>query len=172
MLRLDDHFPANAPRLAHIRQVVALAHRLEHRKSFGGRLIAAAVYHDIGYAPDLAATGFHPVDGAVLAKTHGLDAGTVDAVLHHSGARSLAVMTRPDLLCHYGARCRMMETELSRALTFCDNRSGPLGEPLSLDARAADIRRRHAAAPAILAVLETSMPRFCAIDAEFRALLD
>jgi len=27
-------------------------------------LIAAAVLHDIGYAPGLAGTGFHPLDGA------------------------------------------------------------------------------------------------------------
>ena len=27
-------------------------------------LEAAAVLHDIGYAPDLAKTGFHPLDGA------------------------------------------------------------------------------------------------------------
>ncbi|WP_435878530.1 HD domain-containing protein [Streptomyces halstedii] len=29
-----------------------------------GLLVAAATLHDVGYAPQLAATGFHPLDGA------------------------------------------------------------------------------------------------------------
>jgi hypothetical protein len=27
-------------------------------------LVAAAILHDVGYAPDLATTGFHPLDAA------------------------------------------------------------------------------------------------------------
>jgi len=30
----------------------------------GELLVAAALLHDIGYAPDLVDTGFHPIDGA------------------------------------------------------------------------------------------------------------
>jgi hypothetical protein len=30
----------------------------------GDLLVSAALLHDIGYAPDLAMTGFHPLDGA------------------------------------------------------------------------------------------------------------
>ena len=51
-------------RWAHVQAVAARAASLP----FGGAdrelLVAAAYLHDIGYAPELAATGFHPLDGA------------------------------------------------------------------------------------------------------------
>lgn len=48
-------------------------------------LIAAAWLHDVGYAPSLAVTGFHPLHGAryVRALGHERIAGLV---AHHSGA--------------------------------------------------------------------------------------
>lgn len=167
----EDHFPADAARLAHIRQVIELARALEARRGFGGRLIAAALYHDLGYAPEFAQTGFHPVDSAVLARADGLDPVVTDAVLHHSGARTLAELSRPDVLAAYGPVCRMMDTELSRALTFCDNHTGPNGERFTLSERLAEIRQRHAARPAILAVLDRHMPQFLSIEAEFLPLM-
>ena len=37
-------------------------------------LASAAILHDVGYAPRLAATGFHPLDGArFLRDVHGAD---------------------------------------------------------------------------------------------------
>lgn len=172
MRRPEDWFAPDNDRLAHIQQVIRTAQAIEARRSFAGRLIAAATYHDIGYAPSLATTGFHPVDGAETARKDGFDGEIVDAVLHHSGARGLASRSRPDLMHMYGPDCRMTETALSRALTFCDNRSGPRGESLSLAARIADIRVRHAGNAAILDTTEAYLPVFEAIDAEFAPLLD
>lgn len=40
----------------------------------GDLLVAAATLHDVGYAPRLAVTGFHPLDGArFLRDEHGAD---------------------------------------------------------------------------------------------------
>ncbi|KHQ54737.1 HD domain-containing protein [Mameliella alba] len=167
----EDWFPPDAPRLAHIRQVMRVAQVVEARQDFGGRLVIAVAYHDIGYARAFAETGFHPVDGAILARADGCDAEVVDAVLHHSGARGLCLRTRPDLAGHYGPACRMMDTRLSRALTFCDNRSGPNGEALTLAERIADIRQRHAGNPALLETTANYLPLFERIDAEFAPLL-
>ncbi|WP_420326720.1 HD domain-containing protein [Mameliella sp.] len=167
----EDWFPPDAPRLAHIRRVMELARRVEARQDFGGRLVIAAAYHDIGYAETFAKTGFHPVDGAILARSDGCGAEVVDAVLHHSGARGLCLRTRPDLAGHYGPTCRMMDTALSRALTFCDNRSGPNGETLTLSQRIADIRQRHAGNPALLETTADHLPLFERIDVEFAPLL-
>ncbi|MBW4983244.1 hypothetical protein KZZ07_11885 [Mameliella sp. CS4] len=167
----EDWFPPDAPRLAHIQQVMRTARIVEARQEFGGRLVIAAAYHDIGYAEAFAVTGFHPVDGAVLARADGCDAGVVDAVLHHSGARGLCLRMRPDLAGRYGPTCRMMDTALSRALTFCDNRSGPNGEALTLAERIADIRWRHAGNPALLETTADYLPLFERIDAEFARLL-
>lgn len=50
-------------------------------------LEAAAVLHDIGYAPDLAKTGFHPLDGArYLRDVAHADKRIVRPVAHHSCA--------------------------------------------------------------------------------------
>lgn len=50
-------------------------------------LEAAAVLHDIGYAPDLAKTGFHPLDGArYLRDIANADERVVHLVAHHSCA--------------------------------------------------------------------------------------
>jgi putative nucleotidyltransferase with HDIG domain len=49
-------------------------------------LAAAAILHDIGYAPDLVDTGFHPVDGARYLRRLGADERVVSLVAHHSCA--------------------------------------------------------------------------------------
>jgi HD superfamily phosphodiesterase len=52
-----------------------------------GLLRAAAVLHDVGYAPRLATTGFHPLDGArFLRDVHGGDERLVRLVANHSFA--------------------------------------------------------------------------------------
>ena len=50
-------------------------------------IVAAAWLHDIGYAPDLADTEFHPIDGAAYLVNHQpqLD-NLVGLVAHHTGA--------------------------------------------------------------------------------------
>src|SRR3954468_23931874 len=49
-------------------------------------LIAAAYVHDIGYAPELEETGFHPLDGARWLRSQGQER-LACVVAHHSGAR-------------------------------------------------------------------------------------
>jgi len=59
-----------ARRLGHVRGVAAAAERLVSRIDplEADALIAAAWLHDVGYAPSLRATGFHPVDGAAFVR--------------------------------------------------------------------------------------------------------
>jgi HD superfamily phosphodiesterase len=52
----------------------------------GKLLIAAALVHDIGYAPDVANTGFHPLDGARYLRGVGGPDRLVNPVAHHSCA--------------------------------------------------------------------------------------
>jgi HD superfamily phosphodiesterase len=65
-----------------------LAAHLAHEE--GTVLLAAAWLHDIGYAPALAANGFHPLDGAHHLADTGADPRLVALVAHHSAARSEA----------------------------------------------------------------------------------
>jgi HD superfamily phosphodiesterase len=48
-------------------------------------LVAAAYLHDIGYAPELADTGFHAVDGARFVRSAGYER-LAGLVAYHSGA--------------------------------------------------------------------------------------
>jgi hypothetical protein len=169
--RPEQHFEATSTRLAHIQRVVANAEIVESRETFGGRLILAAAYHDIGYAPDLAVTRFHPVDSALIATADGLPPTVVEAVLHHTGAHGEASRARPDLLIHYPTGCEMMSSYLSRALTFCDLHAGPDGEACTVAQRLADIRHRHAENTALLDNIAAHEGRFLEIDCEFGHLL-
>src|SRR5690349_9851051 len=49
-------------------------------------LAAAAWLHDVGYAPDLAVTGFHPLDGARWLRSLNFDGRVAALVAHHSCA--------------------------------------------------------------------------------------
>jgi hypothetical protein len=91
-------------------------------------LVAAAWLHDIGYAPRLRDTGFHPIDGA----RH--------LVAHHSGARFVASILHLD---------RQLEAypfsqdAVSDALTVADQTIGPKGQAMTLDERMSDMLKRH-----------------------------
>ncbi len=54
-------------------------------------LLAAAWLHDIGYAPTLRKTGFHPLDGGLYLRDHKWDQRLTALVAHHSGARFVPV---------------------------------------------------------------------------------
>lgn len=74
-------------RWAHVAAVGAAAERIAPAFGPDGEtLIAAAFLHDIGYAPEIAATGFHRLDGARFVRAHG-EERIARIVAHHSGAR-------------------------------------------------------------------------------------
>lgn len=77
-----------ATRLAHVRGVAAAADRLVSRIDplEADALIAAAWLHDVGYAPSLRATGFHPVDGAAFVRAEHFPPVVVSLVAYHTGA--------------------------------------------------------------------------------------
>ena len=50
-------------------------------------VVAAAWLHDVGYAPVLEDTGFHPVDGARFLRRQGWPDQVVNLVAHHSCSR-------------------------------------------------------------------------------------
>src|SRR6476646_1657594 len=53
-------------------------------------LVASAWLHDIGYAPALRQTGFHPLDGATYLRQEGWPDDVCALVAHHSGSRFVA----------------------------------------------------------------------------------
>ncbi|MFJ8336043.1 HD domain-containing protein [Streptomyces sp. NPDC094437] len=104
-------------------------------------LEAAAVLHDIGYAPDLAKTGFHPLDGArYLRDVVDADARVVNLVAHHScswlEADARGMRDELEEFPHEGAH-------LDDALCYCDMNTTPDGTPTNPIDRINEITGRY-----------------------------
>jgi hypothetical protein len=103
-------------------------------------LVAAAWLHDIGYAPGLRDTGFHPIDGARYLRTIGWPPAICNLVAHHSGARFVArVLQLDSQLDPYP----FSQNALSDALTVADQTTGPRGQAMTVDERMSDMLKRH-----------------------------
>lgn len=106
-------------------------------------LVAAAWLHDIGYAPALAATGFHPLDGARHLRETGWPEEVVALVAHHSGARFLAEVKGLGSALSEFDDPRGWEGPLADALVWADQTTSPQGHPVGVDERLAEARARH-----------------------------
>ncbi|MGY4963880.1 HD domain-containing protein [Streptomyces sp. 900105245] len=104
-------------------------------------LEAAAVLHDIGYAPDLAKTGFHPLDGARYLRSVDADERVVRLVAHHSCAwmEAEARGLREELEAEFPRE----EENLADALCFCDMNTTPDGTPTNPVDRINEIAGRY-----------------------------
>jgi hypothetical protein len=130
-------------RWAHVQGVAAQARSLAPVIGADADLLEAAAWlHDIGYAPGLAVTGFHPLDGArYLRDTQHAGAMLYRLVAHHTCAiieaeeRGLA-----DVL---SLEFEPAPHALSSVLTYCDITTSPDGEHVSADRRLAEIQQRY-----------------------------
>ncbi|MFH8617940.1 HD domain-containing protein [Streptomyces sp. NPDC017979] len=105
-------------------------------------LEASAVLHDIGYAPSIATTGFHPLDGArFLRHTEHADERVVSLVAHHS----CAVLEAEERGLQHDLETEFAQErlELRDALTFCDMTTTPYGQLTTPTARLAEIVQRY-----------------------------
>ena len=130
-------------RWAHVQGVAARARSLAPVLGDDADLLEAAAWlHDIGYAPGLAVTGLHALDGArYLRDAQHADAMLCRLVAHHSCAiveadeRGLA-----DVL---SLEFEPAPYVLSSVLTCCDMTTSPDGELVPVDRRLAEIHDRY-----------------------------
>ena len=130
-------------RWAHVQGVAARARSLPPVLGADADLLHAAAWlHDIGYAPGLAVTGLHALDGARhLRDAHQADAMLCRLVAHHScaiveaGERGLA-----DVL---ALEFEPAPYVLSSVLTCCDMTTSPDGELVPVEGRLAEIHQRY-----------------------------
>jgi predicted hydrolase (HD superfamily) len=130
-------------RWAHVQGVANRARSLAPVLGADADLLEAAAWvHDIGYAPGLAATGLHQLDGArYLRDAQHADAMLCRLVAHHScavieaGERGLA-----DVL---SSEFDPAPDALSSVLTCCDMTTSPDGQAVPVDRRLAEIHRRY-----------------------------
>jgi hypothetical protein len=103
-------------------------------------LIAAAWLHDIGYAPAVQETGFHPLDGGLYLRRAGWDERVVCLVAHHSGARFVPVERGFEVMM---AEFDFEDSPVSDALTYADQTVGPHGRRMTVPYRIAEAITRH-----------------------------
>ncbi|ROR45838.1 HD domain-containing protein [Kitasatospora cineracea] len=159
-------------RWAHTRGVADRAVRLEGilgRRS--GLLVRAALLHDVGYAPRLAATGFHPLDGArFLRDVHGADDQLTRLVANHSFALLEAEERghREAL----EAEFPLLEDQLLvDALVWCDMTTTPDGALTTAEARVVEILGRYGAESVVGRFVRRASPEIFAAVARVEAAL-
>jgi HD superfamily phosphodiesterase len=132
-------------------RLVAGALRLRHDTDV---LVAAAYLHDVGYAPAVRRSGFHPLDGAMYLRALGHER-LARLVAYHSGARWEAEMRglAQDLTAFDGEA-----SVVADALTYCDMTTGPSGDPVTLDERLDDVERRPGSGSLVMEALRRAQP--------------
>ncbi len=143
-------------RWRHVRAVADKAVRIRRLvEPDGDLLVAAALLHDIGYAPDVVRIGFHPVDGARYLASIGAPDRLVGLVAHHTCARveaELRGMTA-ELAAFADER-----TPLRDALWYCDLTIGPDGESLTVTDRLAEVEQRYGPEDVVTRFIRTARP--------------
>ena len=117
-------------------------------------LVAAGYLHDIGYAPDLAITGFHALDGArhLRGVGHGRLAGLV---AHHTQGRHEAKLRGlEEALAEFDDE----DSLVSAALAYCDLTTGPSGERMMPGQRLLDVEARYGEVSPVTKGLRAAWP--------------
>jgi hypothetical protein len=129
-------------RWAHVQGVARRAHVAAALFSVedGELLIGAALLHDIGYAYELVAAGFHPLDGARYLREVGGPDRLLGLVANHSCAIMEAELRGLSVeLAEFGDE----KTALRDALWWADMTTTPDGGKTTLAERAAEIQSRY-----------------------------
>lgn len=141
-------------RWAHSRAVAARAEVLAPALPEDDRevLVAAAYLHDVGYAPELAVTGFHQVDGARWLRDQGYER-LACLVAHHTAAsfeaESLGI---DDLLANFPEE----RSATADVLTYADLTTDAEGRLVTPDVRLDEIEHRYGADSAVASGLRAA----------------
>jgi hypothetical protein len=117
-------------------------------------LVAAAHLHDIGWAPELVDTGFHPIDGARWVRRHGFER-LARLVAHHSAARFEAKLRGMESLL---AVFELEESPAADALAYCDLTTSPTGDVVTPVERWTDIVERYGQHDIVVQALARARP--------------
>jgi hypothetical protein len=147
-------------RWRHVQSVARRARRVAETLSLPDDLVAAAWLHDIGYAPELAETGFHPLDGARYLRRAGVAGPVVSLVAYHSCAQIEADVR--GLAAELTAEFSPADSLLTDALLYCDMTTGPDGDYVRPADRLAEIRQRYGPGHAVTRFVERDAPQILA----------
>jgi hypothetical protein len=149
-------------RWAHSQGVGAQAETLRPILGPDGDLLTAAAWlHDIGYAPSLARTEFHPLDGArYLRDVERADAMLCRLVAHHTCA--LIEAEERGLSDELAREFAEPPERLANALIYCDMTTGPSGERITADGRLTEIHGRYGDEHLVSRSIRRATPRLLA----------
>lgn len=151
-------------RWSHVKAVAAVAQDVARVLHLDGAvLVSAACLHDVGYAPGVRDTGFHPLDGARYLKAHGFGIEVTTLVANHSCARFEAELRGLDdtLVNEFP----ILDVELTDALCFADMTTGPRGQAMDVRERLAEIRSRYGPADVVTAFVDVAERELTAVVA-------
>jgi putative nucleotidyltransferase with HDIG domain len=126
-------------RWQHTQGVAARARSLAPILGDDADLIEAAAWlHDIGYSPEIAATGFHPLDGArYLRDVQHADDVLCRLVANHS--RAIVEAEQRGLADDLRHEFPPAGPTLDDALIYCDMTTTPDGRPVSVQERLSEM---------------------------------
>lgn len=164
------HLSGDPHRTAHIDAVAQLAERVARRLAPTARypIVAAAHLHDIGYAPNLQHTGFHPIDGANFARAEGFPELVVGLIAHHTGAWSEALERG---LGEELAQFRLPPKPLLDILTYADLRCDSRGDSVPARERLAEVLDRYGPADPVHRAVKRSRRSLLAAAGRVEAAL-
>ena len=143
-------------RWAHVQGVARQADHVAAGLGAPAALVAAAWLHDIGYAPAVKDTGFHPLDGARYLRRLGVEEDVVCLVAHHTCALGEAAERGLDDV--LASEFPPVDTVLTDALCFADMTTSPDGEPVDAHDRLAEILERYGPGDVVTRFIERARP--------------
>lgn len=156
-------------RWKHVRSVARRARWVAEVLSLPDDLVVAAWLHDIGYAPDLVDTGFHPLDGARYLRRSGIREAVVGLVAYHSCAPIEAKVRGLDA--ELASEFAPGEPALTDALLYCDMTTGPDGDYVRPADRLVEIRGRYGPDHEVTRFVELAAPEILTTAARVEELL-
>jgi putative nucleotidyltransferase with HDIG domain len=166
----EERLGSLAPRWAHVRGVAAAAGLMAAGFATIDALavVAAAWLHDVGYAPSVRSTSFHPVDGAAFVRAAGFPSVVVSLVAYHTGAAFEAQERGlSDALTEFAEPPEL----LLDVLTCADMTTGPDGSRVRAEDRVNEILSRYSEDDPVHRAIERSAPTLLAAVARVDALV-
>jgi hypothetical protein len=156
-------------RWRHVRSVARRARWVAKELSLSDDLVVAAWLHDVGYAPQLVETGFHPLDGARYLRREGIDEQVVNLVANHSCAHIEAEVR--GLGVALASEFPPADSQLTDALLFCDMTTGPDGDYVRPADRLVEIRGRYGPDHEVTRFVERAAPEILTTAGRVEQLL-
>ena len=153
---------------------LGVARRLEVYRRLAGPdwsvLQAAGILHDVGYAPTLAKSGFHPLDGATYLAEIGISDRVCALVAHHSCAyREAELRGLSHALVKWEDEC----THVRDALWWADMTTSPDGDLVVFEDRVFEIQERYGPEDLVTFFIRQAKPELqAAVERTERRLRD